>query len=130
MFKNDEILRETQKSDGLNRCWVLLKSDQHRTVADVASHLLQAFQLHQSCPHGLLLSVIFHFYLLILCFGFCSVTELGMWYSDFRDHFIMCVFRGDAVGTLYKYLMLTAFFFFFSFLRLCIFFPSMFDYLL
>ncbi|CAA3030543.1 Hypothetical predicted protein [Olea europaea subsp. europaea] len=57
VFKNDEILRETQKSDGLNRCWVLLKSDQHRTVADVASHLLQAFQLHQSCPHGLLLSM-------------------------------------------------------------------------
>ncbi|CAI9756321.1 unnamed protein product [Fraxinus pennsylvanica] len=57
VFKNDEILKETQKSDGLNRCWVLLKPDQHRTIADIASHLLQAFQLHQSCPHGLLLSM-------------------------------------------------------------------------
>ncbi|KAL2547101.1 sphere organelles protein-related [Forsythia ovata] len=57
VFKNEDILRETQKSDGLNRCWVQLKPDQHRTIADIASHLLHAFQLHQSCPHGLVLSM-------------------------------------------------------------------------
>ncbi|EYU30618.1 hypothetical protein MIMGU_mgv11b024201mg, partial [Erythranthe guttata] len=57
VFRDDDILTETQKSDGLNRSWVLLKPYQNDTVSDVASHLLHAFQLHQSCPHGLLLSV-------------------------------------------------------------------------
>ncbi|KAI3467611.1 hypothetical protein Pfo_024274 [Paulownia fortunei] len=50
VFKDDDILSETQKLDGLNRSWVLLKPHQHDTVSDVASHLLHAFQLHQSCP--------------------------------------------------------------------------------
>ncbi|KAK6160289.1 hypothetical protein DH2020_003670 [Rehmannia glutinosa] len=40
VFKDDDILSETQKSDGLNRSWVLLKPQQHDTVSDVASHLL------------------------------------------------------------------------------------------
>ncbi|KAL6547424.1 hypothetical protein OROMI_023145 [Orobanche minor] len=56
VFKDDDILSETQKLNGLTRSWVLLKSHQYVTVSDVASHLLRAFQLHQSCPHGLLLS--------------------------------------------------------------------------
>ncbi|XP_073132679.1 LOW QUALITY PROTEIN: coilin [Henckelia pumila] len=57
VFKDDDILSEPQKFEGLNRSWVLLKPSQHATVSDVASHLLHAFQLHQSCPHGLLLSM-------------------------------------------------------------------------
>ncbi|KAL7093795.1 hypothetical protein ACP275_11G061700 [Erythranthe tilingii] len=57
VFRDEDILTETQKSDGLNRSWVLLKPYQNDTVSDVASHLLHAFQLHQSCPHGLLLSI-------------------------------------------------------------------------
>ncbi|KAL3649816.1 hypothetical protein CASFOL_006219 [Castilleja foliolosa] len=57
VFKDDDILNETQKSDGLKRSWVLLKPQQHDTVSDVASHLLRAYQLHQSCPNGLLLSM-------------------------------------------------------------------------
>ncbi|XP_011086676.1 coilin isoform X3 [Sesamum indicum] len=57
VFIDDDILSETQKSDGLSRSWVLLKPHQHASVSDVASHLLHAFQLHQSCPHGLLLSI-------------------------------------------------------------------------
>ncbi|KAL7116807.1 hypothetical protein ACP275_03G028700 [Erythranthe tilingii] len=57
VFRDEDILKETQKSDGLNRSWVLLKPYQNDTVSDVASHLLHAFQLHQSCPHGLLLSI-------------------------------------------------------------------------
>ncbi|KAL8520009.1 hypothetical protein ACS0TY_010809 [Phlomoides rotata] len=56
VFKDDDILSETQKSDGLSRSWVLLKPHQHDTVSDVALHLLHAFQLHRSCPHGLILS--------------------------------------------------------------------------
>ncbi|KAL0364236.1 UNVERIFIED_CONTAM: Coilin [Sesamum angustifolium] len=57
VFIDDDILSETQKSHGLSRSWVLLKPHQHASVSDVASHLLHAFQLHQSCPQGLLLSV-------------------------------------------------------------------------
>ncbi|XP_075504738.1 coilin-like isoform X1 [Primulina tabacum] len=57
VFKDDDILSEPQMLEGLNRSWVLLKSRQHVTVSDVASHLLHAFQLHRSCPHGLLLSM-------------------------------------------------------------------------
>ncbi|KZV17803.1 coilin [Dorcoceras hygrometricum] len=57
VFKDDDILSEPQKLEGLIRSWVLLKTRQHVTVSDVASHLLHAFQLHQSCPHGLILSM-------------------------------------------------------------------------
>ncbi|PIN22942.1 hypothetical protein CDL12_04338 [Handroanthus impetiginosus] len=57
VFKDDDILSEAQKADGLNRSWVLLKPQQHDTVSDVASHLLHAFHLQESCPHGLLLSI-------------------------------------------------------------------------
>ncbi|XP_075523911.1 coilin-like isoform X2 [Primulina tabacum] len=57
VFKDDDILSEPQKLEGLNRSWVLLKPRQHVTVSDVASHLFHAFQLHRSCPHGLLLSM-------------------------------------------------------------------------
>ncbi|KAL6562696.1 hypothetical protein OROGR_003703 [Orobanche gracilis] len=57
VFKDDDILSETQKLVGLTRSWVLLKPHQCVTVSDVASHLLRVFQIHQSCPHGLLLSL-------------------------------------------------------------------------
>ncbi|KAG8366017.1 hypothetical protein BUALT_Bualt17G0032400 [Buddleja alternifolia] len=57
LFNDDDILSDAQKSDGLDRSWVLLKPNQYGTVSDVASHLLRAFHLHQSCPHGLLLSI-------------------------------------------------------------------------
>ncbi|KAH6826670.1 hypothetical protein C2S53_002913 [Perilla frutescens var. hirtella] len=57
VFRDDDILSETQKLEGLRRSWVLFKPHHHDVVSDLASHLLHAFQLHQSCPHGLLLSI-------------------------------------------------------------------------
>ncbi|KAL3819295.1 hypothetical protein ACJIZ3_005200 [Penstemon smallii] len=58
VFKDDDILNEAQKSEGLNRSWLLLKpQQQHATISDVESHLLHAFQLHNSCPNGLLLTI-------------------------------------------------------------------------
>ncbi|XP_057776809.1 coilin [Salvia miltiorrhiza] len=57
VFKDDDILSETQKLEGFSRSWVLLEPPRHDAVSDLASHLLHAFQLHQSCPHGLLLSI-------------------------------------------------------------------------
>ncbi|KAL2543304.1 sphere organelles protein-related [Abeliophyllum distichum] len=57
VFKDGDVLSETQKSEGLNRSWVLLKINQQKTISDVVYHLLHTFQLQQSCPDGLLLSI-------------------------------------------------------------------------
>ncbi|XP_042057236.1 coilin-like [Salvia splendens] len=57
VFKDDDILSDIQKLEGLSRSWVLLDPHRHGAVSDLASHLLHAFRLHQSCPHGLILSI-------------------------------------------------------------------------
>lgn len=51
----DGILSPSQKSEGLKQCWLLLKPQQHKTIADLTAYILHAFQLQSSCPHGLLL---------------------------------------------------------------------------
>ncbi|XP_047961098.1 coilin isoform X2 [Salvia hispanica] len=57
VFKDDDILSDTQKLEGLTRSWILLQPRRLHAVSDLASHLLHAFRLHQSCPNGLLLSI-------------------------------------------------------------------------
>ncbi|XP_016471400.2 uncharacterized protein LOC107793536 isoform X2 [Nicotiana tabacum] len=58
IFKERHILSELQeKSEGLRHSWFLLKPQQHRTIYDLSSSVLHTFQLHHSCPHGLLLSM-------------------------------------------------------------------------
>ncbi|XP_016490048.1 uncharacterized protein LOC107809868 isoform X2 [Nicotiana tabacum] len=58
IFKERHILSELQeKSEGLSHSWFLLKPQQHRTISDLSSSVLHTFQLHHSCPHGLLLSM-------------------------------------------------------------------------
>ncbi|XP_042053480.1 coilin-like isoform X2 [Salvia splendens] len=57
VFKDDDILSDTQKLEGLTRSWILLQPRRLHAVSDLASHLLNAFRLHQSCPNGLLLSI-------------------------------------------------------------------------
>lgn len=55
-FRDKEgILSQSQKSEGLKRCWLLLKPQHHKTIADLAAYILHAFQLQPSCPYGLLL---------------------------------------------------------------------------
>ncbi|KAL3501111.1 hypothetical protein ACH5RR_035560 [Cinchona calisaya] len=55
-FEDKEgILSKSQKSEGLERCWLLLKPQLHKTIADITAYILYTFQLHPSCPHGLLL---------------------------------------------------------------------------
>ncbi|XP_055810396.1 coilin isoform X2 [Solanum dulcamara] len=56
-FKDPDILSDLQKSEGFKRTWLLLKPQQHRTVSDLSSYLLHTFQLHDSCPNGILLSM-------------------------------------------------------------------------
>ncbi|XP_042048635.1 coilin-like isoform X2 [Salvia splendens] len=57
VFKDDDILSDTQKLEGLSRSWILLQPRRLHAVSDLASHLLHAFRLHESCPNGLLLSI-------------------------------------------------------------------------
>lgn len=46
----------TTTTEGLRKCWILLKP-QHKTISDLSSHILHVFDLHNACPHGLLLSM-------------------------------------------------------------------------
>ncbi|KAL8201332.1 hypothetical protein R6Q57_012671 [Mikania cordata] len=57
VFDDRSILSETQRSDAMNNSWLLLKLQQHRTISDVCTHLLHIFNLHRSCPNGILLSM-------------------------------------------------------------------------
>ncbi|XP_021992946.1 coilin [Helianthus annuus] len=57
VFEDRSILSKTQRSDGMNHSWLLLKSQQHPTISDICSHLLRIFKLHRSCPNGILLSM-------------------------------------------------------------------------
>ncbi|KAK4360727.1 hypothetical protein RND71_019679 [Anisodus tanguticus] len=57
MFDDPHILSELQKSEGLSHSWFLLKPQQHTTISHLSSHILSTFQLHHSCPHGLVLSM-------------------------------------------------------------------------
>ncbi|KAG6437040.1 hypothetical protein SASPL_101947 [Salvia splendens] len=43
VFKDDDILSDTQKLDGLSHSWVMLDPHRHGAVSDLASHLLHAF---------------------------------------------------------------------------------------
>ncbi|XP_009359233.2 coilin isoform X1 [Pyrus x bretschneideri] len=55
-FKERHILSKSQRTQGLRRSWILLKPH-HRTISDLAAYLLHAFDLHSSCPDGLLISM-------------------------------------------------------------------------
>nr|XP_009415977.1 PREDICTED: coilin isoform X3 [Musa acuminata subsp. malaccensis] len=55
-FDDHRVLTKTQRLEGLCRCWLLLPPELS-TVSDVATHLVRAFALHLSCPHGVLLSM-------------------------------------------------------------------------
>lgn len=71
----DGILSDSQKSEGLERCWVLLKPHQQQTISDLTHHILQAFQLNP--PHGILLYVCasaFDFWFFRLYFFWCMIV--------------------------------------------------------
>ncbi|KAJ9176300.1 hypothetical protein P3X46_011630 [Hevea brasiliensis] len=52
----DHILSKSHKTQGLRRCWILLKP-QLQTISDLSSYLLNAFDLQNECPSGLILSM-------------------------------------------------------------------------
>ncbi|XP_076905732.1 coilin-like [Bidens hawaiensis] len=57
IFEGRSILSKTQRSDGMNHAWLLLKLQQLRTISDVSTYLLDIFKLRRSCPNGILLSM-------------------------------------------------------------------------
>ncbi|KAJ8758892.1 hypothetical protein K2173_002671 [Erythroxylum novogranatense] len=52
----DHILRRTLKTEGLKRCWLLLKP-QLKTISDLSSYLVQIFDLEHACSSCLVLSM-------------------------------------------------------------------------
>ncbi|ONK77632.1 uncharacterized protein A4U43_C02F8830 [Asparagus officinalis] len=57
VFDDRKLLTKPQRSEGLKRCWLLLRRPSISTISDLASYILTSFNLKLSCPHGLLLSM-------------------------------------------------------------------------
>ncbi|GKC86272.1 coilin-like protein isoform X1 [Tanacetum coccineum] len=57
VFKDRTILSQKQRSDGMDHCWLLIKPQLHKTIADVCTHLVHVFELNRSCPNGVLLTM-------------------------------------------------------------------------
>ncbi|KAL2903427.1 Coilin [Bienertia sinuspersici] len=55
-FQDTGILTKTQKKNGLRRSWVPL-NPQFQTISDIISYILHSFDLHKSCPNGIILSM-------------------------------------------------------------------------
>ncbi|KAF8390521.1 hypothetical protein HHK36_025048 [Tetracentron sinense] len=56
LFDDRHLLSKSRKSEGLKRSWLLLKPE-HETISDLASQLIFTFDLEDSCPNGLILSM-------------------------------------------------------------------------
>ncbi|KAG6650779.1 hypothetical protein CIPAW_06G066400 [Carya illinoinensis] len=55
-FEHRNVMNKSQLKEGLRRSWLLLKPEM-KTISDLAAYLLRAFDLHDSCPSGLILSM-------------------------------------------------------------------------
>lgn len=55
-FKRRGVLAKSQLTEGLRRTWLLLKPE-IESISDLAAYLLNTFDLHESCPNGLVLSM-------------------------------------------------------------------------
>lgn len=67
VFDSNHILSNAQKQEGLKKSWFLFKPKITTTISDLAENILFLFDLHSSCPHGIIL----------------SVTSLSLPYSNF-----------------------------------------------
>lgn len=56
VFDDCKMLTKSQRTEGLKRSWVLL-NPHHRTISELADHLLDVFALDDACPDGLVLSM-------------------------------------------------------------------------
>ncbi|KAK1381531.1 Coilin [Heracleum sosnowskyi] len=57
IFEDEHILSKSQRSQGLQQSWFLLKPNHHPDFSQLSDHLLHLFGLNQSCPNGLVLSM-------------------------------------------------------------------------
>ncbi|KAF5450196.1 hypothetical protein F2P56_030565 [Juglans regia] len=55
-FKRRDVLNKSQLMEGLMRSWLLLKPEME-TISGLAAYLLHTFDLYDSCPSGLILSM-------------------------------------------------------------------------
>jgi len=55
-FEDQNMLSRRQRLEGLKQCWMIVKPHS-KTIADIAVDVSFTFQLHRSCPHGVLLSM-------------------------------------------------------------------------
>ncbi|XP_041013209.1 coilin-like isoform X3 [Juglans microcarpa x Juglans regia] len=55
-FKHRDVLNKSQLMEGLMRSWLLLKPEME-TISGLAAYLLHTFDLYDSCPRGLILSM-------------------------------------------------------------------------
>ncbi|KAG6713859.1 hypothetical protein I3842_05G174000 [Carya illinoinensis] len=55
-FKHRDVLSKSQLKEGLVRSWLLLKPEME-TISSLAAYLLHTFDLYDSCPSGLILSM-------------------------------------------------------------------------
>lgn len=56
IFEDQNMISRRQRSEGLEQCWMIVKP-YLKTIADIAVDISFTFQLHRSCPHGILLSM-------------------------------------------------------------------------
>ncbi|XP_057826000.2 coilin isoform X4 [Cryptomeria japonica] len=56
IFEDEYILNRRQRSEGLKQCWMIVKP-YLKAVEQIASDILYTFNLHRTCPCGLLLSM-------------------------------------------------------------------------
>ncbi|XP_062158326.1 coilin isoform X2 [Alnus glutinosa] len=83
-FKRRGVLAKSQLTEGLRRTWLLLKPEMD-SISDLAAYLLHTFDLHESCPNGLVLSMD----------GFVLPPFEST--CILKDKDIVCVTRKDAV---------------------------------
>ncbi|XP_031284836.1 coilin isoform X2 [Pistacia vera] len=57
VFSDPQILRKSQKKQGLRKCWILIKPKLYKTISHLSDYLLRIFHLQHSSPHGLILSM-------------------------------------------------------------------------
>ncbi|KAJ7518978.1 hypothetical protein O6H91_20G017700 [Diphasiastrum complanatum] len=55
-FENPSILTRKQMAEGVAQCWFPLRRSLH-SIADLAADIISSFQLQQTCPHGISLSM-------------------------------------------------------------------------
>ncbi|XP_071716935.1 coilin-like [Rutidosis leptorrhynchoides] len=55
VFDDRSVLSQTQQANFMDHTWLLIEPNKHLKISDVSNRLLHVFNLHSSCPNGILL---------------------------------------------------------------------------